>query len=94
MTPTKPSHTPPRQIRIPDDEWLPFDDATKAQGLARAEAVREFIRWYMRRPGAKQPARPNAGPWSDPAAAEHSPPADGPVANPHRVHSAEPDTEG
>jgi hypothetical protein len=52
-------------MRIPDDEWLPFDQAAKEAGTVRAEAVREFIRWYLRRPGAKQPARPDAGPWSE-----------------------------
>jgi hypothetical protein len=36
MTPAKATHTPPRQIRIPDDEWLPLDDATKSLGIARA----------------------------------------------------------
>ncbi|MFD5697459.1 hypothetical protein [Streptomyces lasiicapitis] len=58
----------PRQMRIPDDEWGPFGDAAKAQHPAgrspRAAVVREFIRWYMRRPGAKLPERPPAGPWS------------------------------
>ncbi|MFF3128552.1 hypothetical protein ACFVRD_41220 [Streptomyces sp. NPDC057908] len=59
-----PPHTPARQMRIPDDEWLPFADAAKAQGLTRAAVVRELVRWYLRRPGAKLPARPDAGPWS------------------------------
>lgn len=68
MTTPKPTHTPPRQMRIPDDEWLPFDEAAKAAGTVRAEEVREFIRWYLRRPGAKLPTRPDAGPWSKPAA--------------------------
>lgn len=66
MTPIKATHTPPRQIRIPDDEWLPFDEAAKAAGVTRAEAVREYIRWYLRRPGAKPVHRPDAGPWSNP----------------------------
>ena len=65
MTPAKPSHTPPRQMRIPDDEWLPFDQAAKAAGTVRAEAVREFIRWYLRRPGAKLPARPDRADWAE-----------------------------
>jgi hypothetical protein len=58
----------PRQMRIPDDEWKPFENAAKAQHpegrSPRAAVVREFIRWYMRRPGAKLPERPAAGPWS------------------------------
>ncbi|MET7956366.1 hypothetical protein ABZT07_20660 [Streptomyces sp. NPDC005317] len=63
-------HTPPRQMRIPDGEWLPFDAAAKAQGQTRAGVVRELIRWYLRRPGAKLPVRPEAGPWSAPAAGQ------------------------
>ncbi len=66
MTPPKATHTPPRQIRIPDDEWLPFDAATKEAGEPRAVVVRDLIRWYLRRPGAKLPERPPAGPWSAP----------------------------
>jgi hypothetical protein len=85
MTP-KATHTPPRQMRIPDDEWLPFDDATKSAGLARAEAVREFIRWYLRRPGAKMPNRPDAGPWSTTEPAPEALPAE-PVANPKRTRA-------
>lgn len=54
----------PRRVRAPLDEWDPFGDATAATGATRASAVREFIRWYMRRPGAKLPDRPAAGPWS------------------------------
>jgi hypothetical protein len=66
---TETSYDKPRQFRVPDDEWLPFDDATKAvhptgRG-ARAAVLREFMRWYMRRPGAKLPSRPETGPWSE-----------------------------
>ncbi len=61
----KPAHTPPRQMRIPDDEWLPFEEATKSQGKTRAAVVREFIAWYMRRPNAPAVKRPDAGPWSE-----------------------------
>jgi hypothetical protein len=61
----KSAHTPPRQMRIPDDEWLPFEEAAKSQGKTRAAVVREFIAWYLRRPGAAAVKRPDAGPWSD-----------------------------
>jgi hypothetical protein len=47
--------TPIRQMRIPDDEW---DGLVKVAGRNHVKAVREFIRWYLRRPGAKLPARP------------------------------------
>ncbi|MEU9183338.1 hypothetical protein AB0D14_01970 [Streptomyces sp. NPDC048484] len=58
----------PRHVRIPDGEWIPFEAATRAihpQGRSpRAKVLREFMRWYMRRPGAKLPDRPPAGAWS------------------------------
>lgn len=58
----------PRRFRAPDDEWEPFGAATRAvhpEGRSpRARVIREFIRWYMRRPGAKLPERPAEGPWS------------------------------
>lgn len=59
----------PRRFRAPNDEWEPFGHATRAvhpDGRSpRARVLREFIRWYMRRPGAKLPERPPAGPWSN-----------------------------
>ena len=67
----------PRQMRIPDDEWGPFEAAAKAQHpegrSPRAAVVREFIRWYMRRPNAKLPERPAAGPWTRSANACNAP---------------------
>lgn len=63
-----PDYDRARPLRIPDDEWTPFEAATRAmrpKGRSpRTAIVREFIRWYMRRPGAKLPDRPAAGPWS------------------------------
>ncbi|MEU2248141.1 hypothetical protein [Streptomyces sp. NPDC019224] len=71
-TDTAAEYDPPRKFRAPDDEWNGFEAATKAQHPTgrspRAQVIREFIRWYMRRPGAKLPVRPPAGPWSTPAA--------------------------
>lgn len=68
--PSESSYDQPRQFRVPDEEWHPFEDATKAahpEGRSpRARVLREFIRWYMRRPGAKLPQRPDVGPWSKP----------------------------
>ena len=54
--------TPARQIRI-GDEWYEFDAAAKSMGTERASVVREFIAWYLRKPGAKMPKRPDAGSW-------------------------------
>lgn len=51
------THTTPKQIRIPDDDWTKFEDtAGKRQ---RAAVIVEFIRWYNREPGAKLPKRPH-----------------------------------
>lgn len=47
--------TPIRQIRIPDDEW---DELKQVAGRSHVRVLREFIRWYLRRPGAKLPVRP------------------------------------
>ncbi|MFP3119536.1 hypothetical protein [Streptomyces sp. Iso 434] len=70
-TETDDRYDTPRRFRAPDSEWEPFADATRAvhpDGRSpRAQVLREFIRWYMRRPGAKLPVRPPAGPWSTPA---------------------------
>ena len=61
MSPNVPK-TPPRQIRI-GEEWYEFDAAAKAQETERAAVIREFIAWYLRKPGAKLPVRPEAGAW-------------------------------
>lgn len=56
MTPAPDSHTTPKQIRIPDDDWSDLEHvAGKRQ---RAAVVVQLIRWYLRRPGAKLPDRP------------------------------------
>lgn len=67
----KPPHTPPRQIRIGDD-WYDFGAAAKSQGTERAAVVREFIAWYLRRPGATMPKRPDLSDWQTAAAAKES----------------------
>jgi hypothetical protein len=80
MVKTPDDYEKSKNIRVPNaEEWAPFLEATKAmhpEGRSpRAQVIREFIRWYMRRPGAKLPERPPAGPWSTlPAASEHAPP--------------------
>lgn len=54
--------TPARQMRI-GDEWYDFDLAAKAQGAERAAVIRAFIDWYIRKPGAELPGRPDAAYW-------------------------------
>ncbi|GAB2696752.1 hypothetical protein [Kitasatospora kifunensis] len=75
MVKTSDDYEKSKNIRVPNaTEWAPFLDATKAmhpEGRSpRAAVLREFIRWYMRRPGAKLPERPAAGPWSSVAESE------------------------
>ncbi|MDT0469927.1 hypothetical protein [Streptomyces gibsoniae] len=59
-----------RRVRMPDDEWDPFLQAAQTMHPTgrspRGRVIREFVRWYLRRPGAKLPERPPAGPWSEP----------------------------
>jgi hypothetical protein len=74
MTPAKPTHTPPRQIRI-GPTWEQFDLAAKATGATRAQVINAFIDWYLHEPGTPRTfKRPDRALW-DPTAPEHSPPA-------------------
>lgn len=54
--------TPARQMRI-GDEWFDFELAANAQDTERAAAVRAFIDWYIRKPGAELPQRPAESYW-------------------------------
>ncbi|MFJ2780245.1 hypothetical protein [Kitasatospora sp. NPDC087315] len=47
-----------RSVRFDDDTWTDLLVAAKAQGADRAKLLNEFAAWYLRRPGAKLPARP------------------------------------
>jgi len=44
-------------VRIDDADWADLDDAAKAAGADRAKIINQFIRWYLRRPGAELPER-------------------------------------
>jgi hypothetical protein len=51
----KDTHTTNRVIRI-GDEW---DELGNVAGQRkRAAVIRQLVRWYLRRPGAKLPERP------------------------------------
>lgn len=48
-----------RKFRLEDDaEWWEFEAAARRQGTDRSSLLREFIAYYLRRPGAKMPRRP------------------------------------
>lgn len=49
-----------RSVRIEDDDWADLGDRAGVVGLDRAKAINQFVRWYIRRPGAKLPTRPPA----------------------------------
>ena len=57
--PNKPK-TQHRSVRIDDPEWNDAEQATRRMGTDRAKIINQFIRWYLRRPGAKLPERPPA----------------------------------
>lgn len=48
-------------IRVDTDLWDRFGAAAEQAGTDRSEALRAFIRWYLREQGAKMPKRPATG---------------------------------
>ena len=52
---------PIQHVRAPDDDWADLDTASDGR---RPEVVRDLIRWYLRRPGARLPERPQARDWA------------------------------
>lgn len=50
--------TPVRNLRAPDDVWQPALDAAREQGSTLTDVIMQFLRWYLRVPGAKLPERP------------------------------------
>ncbi|MCX4752917.1 hypothetical protein [Kitasatospora purpeofusca] len=50
---------PVRGLRgIDDDLWADFATATANAESDRSAEVRQFIEWYVHRPGAQRPERP------------------------------------
>ena len=47
-----------RSIRISDEDWEDAEKATADMSTDRAKVINQFLRWYLRRPGAKLPERP------------------------------------
>jgi len=52
------NETPARALRVTDDLWREFADATARAGTKRSTVLVEFIRWTIRDPLSKLPARP------------------------------------
>ncbi|MFV2172391.1 hypothetical protein ACFHW2_11585 [Actinomadura sp. LOL_016] len=49
-----------RSVRFEQDEWEVSDKLARGLGTNRAQILNQFLRWYLRKPGAKLPARPSA----------------------------------
>ena len=56
-----------RSVRVSDEDWTDLDAAAKAAGSDRAKIINQFIRYYLRRPGAELPERPARPERGDPA---------------------------
>lgn len=50
------ANTQHRSVRINDQDWS--DLADRAPGGDRAAVLKEFVSWYLNRPEAKLPKRP------------------------------------
>lgn len=50
--------TPKYGIRVPEDAWNRFGEATTQAGTDRSAVLRAFIAWYLRVPDAKPVRRP------------------------------------
>lgn len=61
-----------RSVRVGDEDWTDLETATGALDSDRATVIKQFIRWYLRRPGATLPDRPAVTLWSGRKAAGHS----------------------
>lgn len=58
---------PVRGLRgVGDELWEDFERAAAASDSDRSSVLRACMEWYLRRPGARLPPRPPAGPWSEP----------------------------
>jgi predicted DNA-binding ribbon-helix-helix protein len=49
-------HTKVRSIRLDDDLWDGLEAVAGKRG--RTVVIRDLVRWYLRRPGARLPQRP------------------------------------
>lgn len=52
----------PRNFRVTDSLWEAAMDTAAAADENLPDKLREFLAWYTRQPGARQPTRPPARP--------------------------------
>lgn len=55
---TKWKITKAKSIRLEDKLWDDLGSAADRVGNDRAGVIRQFVRWYLRQPGADLPQRP------------------------------------
>lgn len=48
-----------RSVRIPDEDWADIMSRAKDADTSAGELIKEFVAWWLRRPGAKLPKRPS-----------------------------------
>lgn len=58
--------TSAKAARIEDDLWREAGEAAQRMDTDRSTIIREFLSWYVRRPGAELPERPGEAPKEDP----------------------------
>ena len=46
-----------RSVRIPDEDWTEVMAKAKEADTSAGELIRDFLGWWLRRPGAKLPKR-------------------------------------
>ena len=52
--------TPTRPVRLDDEDWEGLGEVAAAKGTNRSALIRDFVRWFLGRPGAELPERPAA----------------------------------
>ena len=53
------SENKPRTIRMEQALWDALGPAALANGHDRSSLIKQFVRWYLRTPGAQLPQRPD-----------------------------------
>lgn len=54
----KETHTTNRVVRVPDADWEEFGKLVGERN--RSQVLRDFVAWYLHRPKATMPKRPDA----------------------------------
>lgn len=47
-----------RMVRFSDEDWADLGDLAEKAGSDRSAILRQFVHWFLRRPGVELPERP------------------------------------